>query len=108
VVSLLQVFLPKLGILQHIFCILLYRYVIIIMSRDSSVGIATGYGLHGPGSIPGRVSFLSYSRRPDHPEVGSTGVKRQRRESDHSPPSSAEVKKAGAIPPLPHASSWLN
>jgi hypothetical protein len=29
------------------------------------------------------------------------GVKRQGRETDHSPPSSAEVKKGGAIPPLP-------
>jgi hypothetical protein len=30
------------------------------------------------------------------------GVKRQRREADQSPPSSAEVKNGGAIPPLPH------
>jgi hypothetical protein len=26
--------------------------------------------------------------------------------ADHSPPTSAEVKKGGAIPPLPHMSSW--
>jgi hypothetical protein len=26
-------------------------------SRDSSVGIATGYGLEGAGSIPGNVFF---------------------------------------------------
>jgi hypothetical protein len=31
----------------------------------------------------------------------SLGVKRQGREADHSPPSSAEVKKGGAIPSLP-------
>jgi hypothetical protein len=32
----------------------------------------------------------------------SLGVKRPRREADHSPPSSAEVKRIrGAIPPLP-------
>jgi hypothetical protein len=30
----------------------------------------------------------------------SPGVKRQGRESDHSPPSSAEVKEGGAIPSL--------
>jgi hypothetical protein len=30
------------------------------------------------------------------------GVKRPAREADHSPPSSAEVKNGGAIPPLPH------
>jgi hypothetical protein len=33
-------------------------------------------------------------------------VKRPRREADHSPPSSAEVKNGGAIPPLPHLPSW--
>jgi hypothetical protein len=32
----------------------------------------------------------------------SPGVKRQGDEADHSPPSSAEVKEGGAIPPLPH------
>jgi hypothetical protein len=34
------------------------------------------------------------------------GIKRPGREADHSPPSSAGVKNGGAIPPLPHASSW--
>jgi hypothetical protein len=33
-------------------------------------------------------------------------VKRPEREADHSPPSSAEVKNGGAIPPLPHMYSW--
>jgi hypothetical protein len=33
-------------------------------------------------------------------------VKQPAREADHSPPSSAEVKNDGAIPPLPHTSSW--
>jgi hypothetical protein len=32
----------------------------------------------------------------------SPGAKRPGREADHSPPSSAEVKNGGAIPPLPH------
>jgi hypothetical protein len=36
------------------------------------------------------------------------GVKRPGCEADHSPPSSAEVKNGGAIPPLPHMSSWDN
>jgi hypothetical protein len=31
----------------------------------------------------------------------SLGEKRQEREADHSPPSTAEVKNGGAIPPLP-------
>jgi hypothetical protein len=34
------------------------------------------------------------------------GVKRQRREADHSPPPSTEVKNIEAISPLPHMSSW--
>jgi hypothetical protein len=34
------------------------------------------------------------------------GVKRERREDGHSPPSSADVKNGGTIPPLPHMSSW--
>jgi hypothetical protein len=36
----------------------------------------------------------------------SLGIKRQGREADHSPSTTAEVKKGGATPPLPHMSSW--
>jgi hypothetical protein len=36
------------------------------------------------------------------PVALSRGVKRQGLEADYPPPSSAEVKKVGAIPPLPH------
>jgi hypothetical protein len=39
------------------------------------------------------------------PGAASSGVKRQGREADHSPPCSAEVKNGGAIHPLPHMSS---
>jgi hypothetical protein len=35
-----------------------------------------------------------------------TGIKRQGREADNSPSSSAEVKKGGAIPLFPPTSSW--
>jgi hypothetical protein len=41
------------------------------------------------------------------PKAVSPGVKRQEREADHSYLSSAEVKKGGAIAPLPRKSSWL-
>jgi hypothetical protein len=34
------------------------------MSRDSSVGIATGYGLDGPGSNPGWGRDISHTSRP--------------------------------------------
>jgi hypothetical protein len=33
-------------------------------------------------------------------------VKRLGRDADRSPPSNAELKNGGAIPPLPHMSSW--
>jgi hypothetical protein len=38
----------------------------------------------------------------------SLGIKRQEHEADHSPPSSAEVKKVGAIPPFLSMSSRHN
>jgi hypothetical protein len=74
----------------------------------------------GSGSFPGNTRFfllftkfkLIVSLGPTQspiqwvPWALSLGVKRQGREADHSPPSSAEVKKGGAIPSLPHMSSW--
>jgi hypothetical protein len=36
------------------------------------------------------------------------GGKAEGCDADHSPPSSAEVKKDGAIPALPFMSSWHN
>jgi hypothetical protein len=79
-------------------------------SRDSSVGIGTGYGLDGrEGSVGVRVPvgsrIFSSSQRPDRfwgpPNLLSNGyrgalspgVKRQGREADHSPSTSAEIKK---------------
>jgi hypothetical protein len=68
-------------------------------SRDSSVGIATGYGLDDQGerefeSRYGKNILFSITSRP---ALGSTqppikwvpGVKRQGREADHSPPTGA-------------------
>jgi hypothetical protein len=78
------------------------------MSRDSSVGIALGYGLDDRGS---RVRFptgsgnfslhhLVQNGSGAHPASysmgtrgSSLGVKRPGREADHSPPSSAEVEE---------------
>jgi hypothetical protein len=70
-------------------------------SRDSSVGIATSYGLDDPSSSPGRVKNFLFSRssrpalRSNQPPIQwvPLGVKRPGREVDHSPPTSAEVKK---------------
>jgi hypothetical protein len=72
------------------------------MGRDSSVGIATRYGLDGPGiaSRWGRGFSASVQTGPGaHPASYTTGtgsfpgVKRQGRGVDHPPPSSAEVKQ---------------
>jgi hypothetical protein len=72
-------------------------------SRDSIVRIVTSYGREDRGdrsSIPGRVKNFLFSRS-SRPALRSTqypiqwvpGVKRPGREVDHSPPTSAEVKK---------------
>jgi hypothetical protein len=85
-------------------------------SRDFSVDIATGYGLDGQVSIPGRGNmFFSPPQRqnllwgpPGLPYNGypglfppGGGVKRSGREADHPSPSSAEVRDGGDIPLLP-------
>jgi hypothetical protein len=46
---------------------------------------------------------IIYNRPVDY-----LGVKRSEREARHSPPSSAEIKNSGAIPPLPHMSAWYS
>jgi hypothetical protein len=72
------------------------------VGRDSSVGIATGYGLDGPG-IEFRWGTRFFAHVQTGPEAhpasytmgtGSLpGVKRPGRGADHPPPSSADVKK---------------
>jgi hypothetical protein len=75
------------------------------MCRDSLVRIVTGYGLDGRGSNSnkGKIFLCTASRSalgptqpfitwlPRLPTSLSPGVKRQGREADHSPLSSAEV-----------------
>jgi hypothetical protein len=77
------------------------------MSRDSAVGIVTGYRLDGRGvgiRVPVGSRIFSSPRRPDrlwglssllsNGYVGfSPEIKRPGSEADHSPPTSAEVKK---------------
>jgi hypothetical protein len=87
------------------------------MGRDSSVGIATCYGLDGPGiesrwgarfSVPVQtgpgVHPVSYTMG-----TGSfPGVKRPRRGTDHPTPPSAEVKKRVELYLYsPFGPSWL-
>jgi hypothetical protein len=57
-----------------------------------------------------RVLFSLLSRPtlgPFKPRIQQIlGVKRMRREADHSPPATVEVKNGGAVLLLPHTSSW--
>jgi hypothetical protein len=91
-------------------------------SRDIVVGIATGFGLDhrevGVRVPVGLRIFISPSP-PDrlwgHPTsytMGTwssfPGVKRPGREADHSPPTSAEVKKMWTLQPLTHKPSWAS
>jgi hypothetical protein len=86
--------------------------------RGNSVCIATDYGLYGYDSIPGSASFFSTASRP---RLGPTqtpiqwgpgalfpSIKKPGREVDNSPASGIEIKKDGAIPPLPRKSPWYN
>jgi hypothetical protein len=95
-----------------------------VHNQESSVGMATGYGVKGRGSFSGRGNrFFSTESEP---ALGSThhiilangyqkeqppGIKRPRLEADHPPLYSAKVKNGGAISALPHTSprrdAWL-
>ena len=75
-------------------------YMIYIGSRDISVGIATRYGMDGPGIESRGERDFPHLSRPAHPAsctmgTGSfPGVKsRPGRDTDPSPPSSAVVIK---------------
>jgi hypothetical protein len=83
--------------------------------------MATGYGLDDREvgvRVPVGSRIFSSPRRPDRlcgsPKILSNGnrglfprgVKWPGREVDHSPPTSAEVKKSGSIHPLLHTPSW--
>jgi hypothetical protein len=89
---------------------------LLIMSRDSSVSIATGYGLDdqmngvrfpvGLGVFLFDTMFrpaLGPTQPPVRwvPGVLSLEVKRPEREADHSAPSSAEVKNAWSYTSIP-------
>jgi hypothetical protein len=84
------------------------------MSLDSSIGTSTGYGSDGRGSIAdrNREQSLIHSVQTSsevHPAFYAmdTGgsfseVKPAGHEAHHSPPSSTEVERGEATPPLPH------
>jgi hypothetical protein len=90
-------------------------------SQDSSVGVATDYRLNDWGSNSGRgQEFFFMMPCPDWlwspPSLLSNGywqffpgggVKRQRHEADHPPPSSAKIKECVELYlHSPNTSSW--
>jgi hypothetical protein len=106
------------NIIQIVAKISRLRYSRTMRSQDSSVSIMMGYKQVGWVSIPGRVKIFLFSTGsilalgPTQPPVqrvpGVTfvGLKQLGHEAYLSPPTTAEVKNCGAIPPLPHMSSW--
>jgi hypothetical protein len=91
---------------------------VLIYAYHLNCGIATGYVLDDWGvgfrvPLGSRIfstssrSALGSTQPPIQcvPEALSQGVKRPGRETYHSPPDSAEVKKCGSIHPLPQTPS---
>jgi hypothetical protein len=90
--------------------------ILLFKSRDSAVGIATGYGLDGRGvgvRVPVRSRMFCSPCPPDRlwepteppiqlvPGALSTEVKRPGREAGHSPPTNVEVKKTWIYTSIP-------
>jgi hypothetical protein len=44
---------------------IIVNFEYVYFNKDGSIGIATGYELDGPGSIPGNARFLSSPQCPD-------------------------------------------
>jgi hypothetical protein len=83
------------------------------MSWENSVGIETGYSLNFRGSITDSDRSFSSLRSLQKNFWGQRilgvflpGCTAAGHEADHSSPYSAEVMNSGAIPPLPHTTSW--
>jgi hypothetical protein len=89
---------------------------VILSCYYKSVNIITKLGMDDWGSFPGRggkwffiiTTASRQALRPTHlREALFPRKKWPGHEADHSPQSSAEVKNCGAVPPIPHTSSWL-
>jgi hypothetical protein len=89
---------------------MIHKILYMFMGRDSSVGIATCYGLDGPG-IESRWGGKIFRTLPDRPwfppnllynghRLSCPGVKRPRRGVDHSPRLAPRLRISGAIPLL--------
>jgi hypothetical protein len=88
-----------------IFTIILSHY----RSRDSSVAIATGYGMKDGGvgvRVPIRQEFSLLHVVQTGSGVHTTYYTMGTRDSFHSPTTSAEFKKIWIYTPTPHTPSW--
>jgi hypothetical protein len=85
-----------------------------VMSRDRAVGIAAGYGLNYRGvgvRLPVESKIFSTSSRPvlgsTQPSIQwvpgplSPGIKQPGRETVHSPPANAKIKKMWIYTSIP-------
>jgi hypothetical protein len=88
-----------------------------LWNRNSSVGIAKGYGLDGRSSTSGKdkdfsllYSVQAGSGPPSllYSDAMDIRVMRLGREADHSLQPSTEAKNDEAIPPLPLTFSWCS
>jgi hypothetical protein len=87
---------------ENLWAILLFHHYTFFVVRDTSVGIAPGYGLDGPGIVSRWETTLfahvqtGSGAHPASCTMGAgsfPGVKRQERAANHKLPSSAEVSK---------------
>ena len=81
---------------SYYFSVQFSMYLCIKCGRGSSVSVATDCGLDGPGSNPGGDEIFCPSRPalgPTQPRSFQGDKERPGRAADHSPPSSAMVKK---------------
>jgi hypothetical protein len=104
------------NVVMSVICFVIHMFF--SRSQDSSVDIVMRCGLGSQGSPTGlgkRLSLLhsgqsSHEAHPASYSVGTRGSfpmdKAAGAWSYHSPPSSAELKNSGAIPPLPQTYSW--
>jgi hypothetical protein len=88
-----------------------------IIQSAEQIGYGLGdreFGIRFPAET-GHFSLLcnvqtSSAAHPASRTIGTESVsstlKWQGREADHSPPCIVEIRTCGAIPPLPHMSSW--
>jgi hypothetical protein len=84
------------------------RKLPLCFNRKNCVGILSGRPGYDPGNAKIILSFTASkpALRPIQPPTQWVpGIKRLRREADHSYSSSASVKSGGPISPLPHTSS---